>query len=114
MGEKERVGGQRRERKIRGVRKKIKMVRRRGGKIRTRGRKTRRTMGIRRTGRKKERRTRMGRRIRLAAVARAPTCCLTLFTTSSGALTWPWNRHLRGVWKTNSITEKIELHENGH
>merc|ERR1711910_69834 len=96
--------GKKNKGKGKGARRKIKMVRRGGGKIRIRGRKPRMT----RTTRKKERRTRM------AAVARAPTCCLTLFTTSSGALTWPWNRSLRGVWKTNSITEKIELHDNGH
>merc|ERR1712076_256391 len=42
---------------------------------------------------------------RQTAVARAPTCYLTLFTTSSGASTWPWNRHLRSVSKTSSITE---------
>merc|ERR1712071_420020 len=74
---------------------------------------TRMTIRIR-TKTRRERR--MGRRMgrRLAAVARAPTCCLTLFTTSSGASTWPWNRHLRSVSKTGSITEKIELDKNGH
>merc|ERR1719285_1550375 len=40
-----------------------------------------------------------------AAVERAPTCCLSSFTTSSGASTWPWNRHLRSVSKKSSITE---------
>merc|ERR1712037_107233 len=102
--EKEKVRGQGKERKIREKIRKIKMIRRRGGKIRIGRGITRRAMGKRRTRRQKERRTRMRRR--LAAVARAPTCCLTLFTTSSGASTWPWNRHLRSVSKTNSITEK--------
>merc|ERR1719350_608654 len=64
-----------------------------------------RTRGIRTTIRV----GRIGTRRRTAAVARALTCCLTLFTTSSGASTWPWNRHLRSVSKTSSITEKIEL-----
>merc|ERR1711909_206842 len=53
---------------------------------------------------------------RQTAVARAPTCFLTLFTTSSGASTWPWNRHLRSVLKTSSITETNRaqrLHKNG-
>merc|ERR1719285_1154701 len=50
-------------------------------------------------------RTRTRTRTRRAAVERALTCCLNLFTTSSGASTWPWNRHLRSVSKTSSITE---------
>merc|ERR1711934_550896 len=66
----------------------------------------------RRTGRMGTRRM-VRIRIRRVAVARAPTCCPTLFTTSSGASTWPWNRHLKGVSKTNSTTEKIDLHEKG-
>merc|ERR1711983_280144 len=52
-----------------------------------------------------------------AALARVPTCYLTFFTTSSGASTWPWNRHLRSVLKTSSITETNRarlLHKNGH
>merc|ERR1711990_519191 len=78
---------------------------------------TRRARKTRRTKRETRRAIKMGgrrRRVRKVAVARAPTCCLTLFTTSSGASTWPWNRHLRSVLKKSSITEKIELHENGH
>merc|ERR1719234_380077 len=61
----------------------------------------------RRTRMTMTRRTRrmMTKRTRRAAVERAPTCCLSLFTTSSGASTWPWNRHLRSVSKTNSLTE---------
>merc|ERR1739844_463295 len=94
QGEEERWEKERRE-KERVVRRVAKRVAKRTGRM---GRRTRR-MG------------RRGRRIRRTVVARAPTCCLTLFTTSSGALTWPWNRHLRGVSKTNSTTEKIDLHE---
>merc|ERR1719367_166491 len=51
-----------------------------------------------------------------AAVVRALNCCLTLFTTSSGASTWRWNRHLKSVSKTSSITETNRarcLQENG-
>merc|ERR1711990_175395 len=73
---------------------------RRRARARMKGRASRIRMGRRGI------RRRMGTRTRVAAVARALTCCLTLFTTSSGALTWPWNRHLRGVLKPNSITEK--------
>merc|ERR1712192_318339 len=76
-----------------------------------RTRRTRRTRKMRRRTEIKRRtmtgRTRrmMTRRTRRDAVERAPTCCLSLFTTSSGASTWPWNRHLRSVSKTSSITE---------
>merc|ERR1719500_1538700 len=96
--EKERMEKEMQEREVRRVAKRV--TRRVAKRTRRMGRRTRR-MG------------RMGRRIRRTVVARAPTCCLTLFTTSSGASTWPWNRHLRSVSKTNSITEKIDLHEKG-
>merc|ERR1712032_1408393 len=109
-------GGKKRNRKnktrIR-IRKR-RMIRRRTGRA-SRTSRTRRTRRTRRTGTTRIRRKRMvgrtrkmvirGTRTRRAAVERAPTCCLSLFTTSSGASTWPWNRHLRSVSKTSSITE---------
>merc|ERR1712110_735764 len=97
---------ERKETKVRRrvVRKRTGRIQRRRGKVRTRRRAS--MTGITRRIRRMV--GRMGRRIRRVAVARA-TCCLTLFTTSSGASTWPWNRHLRNVLKTNSIIEKIEL-----
>merc|ERR1712192_78773 len=90
----ERRTGRTRLHEIRNIRKKEKERRRETGRTR----RTRRTM-TRRTRRM------MTRRTRRDAVERAPTCCLSLFTTSSGASTWPWNRHLRSVSKTSSITE---------
>merc|ERR1712222_189769 len=97
--------------------RKRRMIRRRTGRASrtSRTRRARRTRRTRRTGTTRIRRKRMvgrtrkmvirGTRTRRAAVERAPTCCLSLFTTSSGASTWPWNRHLRSVSKTSSITE---------
>merc|ERR1712192_19502 len=85
----ERRTGRTRLQEIRNIRKKEKERRRETGR-------TRRTRRTRRM---------MTRRTRRDAVERAPTCCLSLFTTSSGASTWPWNRHLRSVSKTSSITE---------
>merc|ERR1712192_142205 len=78
---------------IRKIRKKEKERRRKTGRTR----RTRRTMT--------KRTRRMTKRRRRDAVERAPTCCLSLFTTSSGASTWPWNRHLKSVSKTSSLTE---------
>merc|ERR1712181_197253 len=83
----ERRTGRTRVLEIRKIRKKEKERRKKTGRTRRAGR-TRRT------------------RTRRDAVERAPTCCLSLFTTSSGASTWPWNRHLRSVSKTSSLTEK--------
>merc|ERR1712032_381791 len=97
--------------------RKRRMIRRRTGRASrtSRTRRARRTRRTRRTGTTRIRRKRMvgrtrkmvirGTRTRRAAVERAPTCCLSLFTTSSGASTWPLNRHLRSVSKTSSITE---------
>merc|ERR1712233_225889 len=68
----------------------------------------------RRTNRMEEKKEEIMKRI---AVTRALICCLILFTTSSGASTWPWNRHFRSVLKTSSITETNRtqrLHKNGH
>merc|ERR1712222_70439 len=86
--------------------RKRRMIRRRTGRASrtSRTRRARRTRRTRRTGRTRKMVIR-GTRTRRAAVERAPTCCLSLFTTSSGASTWPWNRHLRSVSKTSSITE---------
>merc|ERR1712222_160360 len=89
--------GREREKQGRGARG----VAERKGETRIRIRKRR--MIRRRTGRAS--RTSRTRRARRTAVERAPTCCLSLFTTSSGASTWPWNRHLRSVSKSSSITE---------
>merc|ERR1712192_323338 len=95
----ERRTGRTRLQEIRNIRKKEKERRRETGRTR----RTRRTRKMRR--RTEIKRRTMTRRTRRNAVERAPTCCLSLFTTSSGASTWPWNRHLRSVSKTSSITE---------
>merc|ERR1712222_46564 len=89
--------------------RKRRMIRRRTGRASrtSRTRRARRTRRTRRTGTTRIRRKMVirGTRTRRAAVERAPTCCLSLFTTSSGASTWPWNKHLRSVLKTSLITE---------
>merc|ERR1712192_152900 len=94
----ERRTGRTRVLEIRKIRKKEKERRKKTGRTRRAGR-TRRT-------RRRARMVVIRTRTRRDAVERAPTCCLSLFTTSSGASTWPWNRHLRSVSKTSSLTEK--------
>merc|ERR1712192_205222 len=103
----ERRTGRTRLQEIRNIRKKEKERRRETGRTR-RTRRTRRmirrTEIKRRTMTRRTRRT-MTKRTRRDAVERAPTCCLSLFTTSSGASTWPWNRRLKSRSKTTSLTE---------
>merc|ERR1712192_6631 len=103
----ERRTGRTRLQEIRNIRKKEKERRRETGRTRRtrRTRKMRRRTEIKRRPITRRTRRMMTRRTRRDAVERAPTCCLSLFTTSSGASTWPWNRHLRSVSKTSSITE---------
>merc|ERR1712181_2106 len=92
------------------VERRVRMMGIRTRRMRRRIRTTRGRAGITRVMAKARTRTRRVVRIRTRtrrdAVERAPTCCLSLFTTNYGASTWPWNRHLRSALKISSLTEK--------